>query len=511
MYVSELIEANSNLMGGERSAIHRHQPIGVSSSWQAHSTMRRILFWVAPVLVVSFSVNQRHERSPLSLLASTTENDENETSSTPAETAGSSHPRRRTFLASSLAACTTAAASPDIASWAMDPPVSIRPTVYAVDATIPPTLRPVPKASQQQSLLTNLGRGLGTSKTRTTPINLNNILNRVVFGTIDALQTLAVDTSAPASFVCFGVSSDDENSSSSIQLGVALTESIVQGAQGSRQQVAIGLAALAISAQPAVDAFVTGQSDWDTLVSSTITKDLLEPYRSLLDYARQQRIPVLCLAVDPNDTATVRAKGLQALDPAQRQRYVADPTGFIAQTTDPQFGLYTDRVLLRDVADDIDLDANDEDAAPQQPSKRSTTNKDDNKNLFAERILAHEAAATVLARYAAANSKSVVLCFAPVDDLRYMKGINGRLPRIYNALKTEANSEVTGNALTDDDVTTILLNPSPKDTLSETKRLRLEVGTGPDTIKYQMKVADYIWFRSNPPVYLLPRVMDYRF
>ena len=60
----------------------------------------------------------------------------------------------------------------------------------------------------------------------------------------------------------------------------------------------------------------------------------------------------------------------------------------------------------------------------------------------------------------------------------------------------------------DDAVTTILINPSAQKTLSQSKFLRLEIGTGPSTIEYQTKVADYLWFSSIPKVNLLPRLMN---
>jgi hypothetical protein len=36
----------------------------------------------------------------------------------------------------------------------------------------------------------------------------------------------------------------------------------------------------------------------------------------------------------------------------------------------------------------------------------------------------------------------------------------------------------------------------------------LEIGTGPRTLEFQTKVADYLWFSSMPKVNLVTRLMD---
>jgi hypothetical protein len=204
--------------------------------------------------------------------------------------------------------------------------------------------------------------------------------------------------------------------------------------------------------------------------------------------AQRLSLQLLALGLPRDDTQTVLKGGLQSLDPDKRSRYVVDPTGFIAQTNDPKFKLYTDRVLMRNV----------------DPALNTG-------NYFAERILSHEAAATVACQYVTSKPKPrLVTIIAPTEDLRYLGGINGRLPRVYNSLLLSASIDSTAkDQITEDAVTTILLNPTAASTLSLIKRLRLEIGTGPDTLQYQTKVADYLWFSSSPAVSLLRRVMDY--
>ena len=118
--------------------------------------------------------------------------------------------------------------------------------------------------------------------------------------------------------------------------------------------------------------------------------------------------------------------------------------------------------------------------------------------------MVHEAAATAAAKYAVDRPESLVVIVAPIPDLRYLQGINGRIPRVAAAL----SGGLSTNKITDDAVTTILLNPTAEETLSKSRYLRLEIGTGPETLEYQSKVADYFWFSSSPKVNMIPRLMN---
>ena len=129
------------------------------------------------------------------------------------------------------------------------------------------------------------------------------------------------------------------------------------------------------------------------------------------------------------------------------------------------------------------------------------TRKSPSANFFAERILVHEAAATTVSRWATSRPDSLVVTVAPIPDVRFFWGMNGRVPRICKFLNPET-------LVTDEAVTTILLNPSAKETLSESRWLRLEIGTAPNNWEYQTKVADYLWFSSSPKVNMIPRMMN---
>jgi Haem-binding uptake, Tiki superfamily, ChaN len=388
---------------------------------------------------------------------------------------------------------------------------AIRPTAYRVDSTIPPTLLPVPTARAQLAVLRDLGKGLGTDKKAVfiDRLNLNNMLQKAVYGTADAIGSLGkgfsnTTTQAPASFVCFGLPMHP--TAKDVDLTISLLQSM-WGLSSSRpptRKNAIGIAIFPYTAQGALSDFVAGRLSLnqlrDTLLELQVSVDEWNLYEPLLDLAARNKITLLALGVTSSDQSLVRKEGLQSVDPNVRAFYVVDPEGFIATTTDPSYQLYTDRSLLKDYPEN---------------DKTTTTGK-----YFAERILVHEAAATMVAQYAVQSGVgTVVAIVAPVNDVRYLKGINGRLPRVYQHVATSTTTISNVDAATAraaaefpvslNDVTTILVNPTSPDTLSRTVRLRLEIGTGPETLEYQTKIADYLWFSSSPTVSLLPRVMDY--
>jgi Haem-binding uptake, Tiki superfamily, ChaN len=372
---------------------------------------------------------------------------------------------------------------------------AVRPTAYRVDSTEPPTLIPLSSARKQVGMLKDLGRGSGTDKDAIVidSVNLNNVMNKVVLGTIDKVSGLTGSKeddrrSGPgyASFVCMGVPA--ATTPADIDLAVSLLGPIVDARNGNRDgNTALGLSFCPLSVQPALDSYSKTGDEAALKVAmqeSGVEDRMVDMYLPLFQNARQRSLQLLALSPELPDIATARTKGLQAVNPDRRRAYVADPQGFIALTQEPKYKLYVDRSLLKDF-DPIDND--------DKPS-----------GFFAERILVHEAGATAAAKYAVDRPESLVVILAPSPDLRYLQGINGRIPRIAAALSDgKTASKITNNA-----VTTILLNPTAQETLSKSRYLRLEIGTGPDTLQYQTKVADYLWFSSSPKVNLIPRLMN---
>lgn len=378
-------------------------------------------------------------------------------------------------------------------------------TAYLVDATIPPTLIPY-RASREAAILKNLGMGYGTPKSPfiEDDINLNNFMNKAVFGSIDAVnQVLGGTTNGKSgenyqSFIFLGANFDDtftaavDGGGGDAALAVGLLEDICKPKER-LGNTAIGLAFCPQSCQGLLDQFVDGGSEsalLEGLIGKVIDEQLTKAHLPILRFAQKKRFPLLALAPETKDLETVRKGGLQTLDPERREIYVADAQGFIALTQDPKFKLYTEKSLFKDFQPSSAVVANNEAAV-----------KTEQGNFFAEKILIHEACATCINKWAASRPDSLVITIAPISDVRFMGGINGRVPRISHFLNKDS--------LVDDEaVTTILLNPNAKETLSESKFLRLEIGTSPDNWAYQTKVADYLWFSSMPKVNMLPRMMN---
>lgn len=380
-------------------------------------------------------------------------------------------------------------------------------TAYLVDSTIPPSLIPY-RASREAAILKNLGMGFGTSKAPfiEDDITLNNMMNKAVFGSINAVNNAVGGEGAELarrggnyqSFVFLGANFDDTFTAATAgeggdaQLAVGLMEDICKPKERVGN-TAIGLAFCPQGCQDLLDQYVNGGSEsemLDGLKGKGVDEQLTIAHLPIMRFARKKQFPMLALAPEAQDLDTVRKGGLQTLDPERRETYVADAQGFIALTQDPKFKLYTEKSLFKDFVPSSAAVANNKAAA-----------KAEQGNYFAEKILVHEACATCINKWAASRPNALVITIAPISDVRFLGGINGRVPRISKFFNKDS--------LVDDEaVTTILLNPNAKETLSESKWLRLEIGTSPDNWAYQTKVADYLWFSSMPKVNMLPRMMN---
>lgn len=386
-------------------------------------------------------------------------------------------------------------------------------TAYLVDATIPPSLIPY-RASREAAILKNLGMGGGTPKAPfiEDDVNLNNFMNKAVFGTIDAAKNVvgAGDggrvRSGPnyQSFVFLGANFDDTFTASPEKAGgedadAALAVGLLTDMTKPKERngnTAIGLSFAPRGGQGALDAYLAsrgsaGQAEAalvEGLAASGADEGLARRHLPILRFAKEKNFALLALAPEPSDLDIVRRGGLQSLDPDRRDAYVADAQGFIALTQELKFKLYADKSLLKDYV-------------PALASEDEAATKAGQANFFAERILVHEACATAVSKWATSRPSSLVVAIAPIPDVRFMGGINGRVPRVCRHLNPES--------LVDEEaVTTILLNPNARETLSESKFLRLEIGTAPNNWTYQTKIADYLWFSSMPKVNMLPRMMN---
>jgi len=394
-------------------------------------------------------------------------------------------------LASSITGVVTALGPSKAVAESMEPRAAIRPFAYRVDSTIPPTLLPL-SANQERSVMSGLGKGLGTEKTAVfaDKVTLNNIAQKSVFGTIDAVRTVLGIKEVEelnsgvgfASFVAMGVPKravDDD-----ILLGKNLLELIMRG-RSKETPMGLGLYFAPLSTQSALKTFLAGGNLLtlcDELAKAGVSMETIDLYKPILNYSKSNNLDLLAMSPEVEDVMTVRLDGLQNVNSDRRSTYVMDSEGFVQQTADPKYRLYSDRSLLKDF---------------------EPLNEDDQPgNFFAERILVHETGATALARYTCDKPDALVAFFAPMADVRFMGGTSGRLPRICKYLNPVMNK------VSENFVTTVLLNPSAEETLSLSRYLRLEIGTSPKDIQYQTKVADYLWFNKMPKVNMIPRLMN---
>ncbi len=388
-----------------------------------------------------------------------------------------------------------------------------RSTAYLVDSTIPPTLVPF-KAQREAAILKGLGSGSGTSKAPyiEESLNLNNMMNKGVFGTIDLVKNIAgIDddddmersTSSTSeeggnggtiqkkgkgydkSFVFLGVNYD---SNEDTNLTIDLISDIIKPRRG--LDTALSLSFVPVSLQRALNEYISGGQSDDFIVNTLINdgqvpSSVVMNQLPLLQYAKSKQLKLIASCPESIDVQTVRTQGLQNLDPERRSGYVTDALGFISWTQDPRNKLYTDRSLLKDWV-------------PLNESETSPS------GYFAEKILVHETIATRMANYVYlgdGRKNSLVINISPINDVRFLGGPNGRIARICKSIKADT-------IVDDDAVTTILVNPSAEETLSQSKFIRLEIGTAPTNLAYQTKVADYLWFSSTPKVNMLPRLMN---
>lgn len=383
-----------------------------------------------------------------------------------------------------------------------------RATSYLVDSTIPPTLVPF-KAQREAAILKELGGGSGTPKTPyiEESLNLNNMMNKGVFGTIDFVKSATGigneegtdngkgTTSSSnkkkgydATFVFLGLDYNDATGED-VRLAIDLMSDITKPRRG--LDTGLALSFVPISLQRALNDYMSStSSNADEIITNALVNDGQVPTSivvnqlPILQYAKAKQLKLIATSPEPMDVKTVRTQGLQNVDPERRSNYVYDAQGFIDWTQEPKSKLYTERSLLKDWKP---LD--DKETTPA--------------GFFAEKILVHETIATRMANYAFLDNKrdSLVINISSIPDVRFLGGPNGRIARICKAIKPDS--------LVDDEaVTTILINPSAEETLSQSKFIRLEIGTAPSNIRYQTKVADYLWFSSMPKVNMIPRLMN---
>jgi len=135
----------------------------------------------------------------------------------------------------------------------------------------------------------------------------------------------------------------------------ALELQILRQLRASTRLDAIGLAAVARPAQPALDDYARGRIDWAQLTAQLEGTAQLEPYRSILEFARKHRLGLVALDVAPDVLALVEKQGREALTAEQRRDLpaqsdsVAGYEEFLAAQAGPHAWRLRDEVLADSV------------------------------------------------------------------------------------------------------------------------------------------------------------------
>ncbi|CAM9468980.1 unnamed protein product [Chrysoparadoxa australica] len=256
-------------------------------------------------------------------------------------------------------------------------------------------------------------------------------------------------------------------------------------------RVVVGLEMVEQQFQPALDAYIRKDignleeadarlkrdTEWDERWAWSI-----EGYLPVLHLARSRGMKLVALSPDTESLDKVLAKGLEALDPEDRERYVADPKAFVDYVKDPGFNVYANKVITPGFT------AEAEEAGLTR------------QNYFSARLLWDEAVASKAARTVAESSargkEQTLVVLQGLEHVKYGFGSSGRAQRLKLMERAEPLS-----------VRTVLLNPTAEDSLSPTTNLRLALAYAEDL--YALKpLSNYVWYSTMPKPNQLTRMMD---
>jgi hypothetical protein len=193
----------------------------------------------------------------------------------------------------------------------------------------------------------------------------------------------------------------------------------------------------------------------------------------------------------------VLENGLDALVDSDRSKYVPDPAGFLDTVRKSGFQRYADKVIAASFQADLE--------SGTIPTKTNL------ENYFGNRILVDEGIASSAASYVNDNPATTLVIVSRKERVIFGYGIQERAKRHLLLLKSlnKSNQESTGDDETENldlekNISSVLLNPTAKDSLSYISQLQLCLAYG-DFLKDQKPLANFIWFSNDPAVKLLTR------
>eukprot|EP00968_Pinguiococcus_pyrenoidosus_P010785 scaffold869_cov303-Pinguiococcus_pyrenoidosus.AAC.16 len=264
-------------------------------------------------------------------------------------------------------------------------------------------------------------------------------------------------------------------------------KTLQEGAVDADKKLALALAMFTRAQQDALNAFVDRQDGnaeaaeaklLDDVVNSGIDQAVVQAHLPILRWARQRGVPLIAVGIPPSVLQSIEKSGLDGVSSDDRNFYVPDADVFLSIVRQDGFSNYAQNVILDD-----------------EGSR-------DSKNTFAATIFRHEGMASGAARWLrkadGENPRQVVLV-ADVKDVVFGFGAPERLRR----LAPRAPGQPPNSFY---QVRSFLLNPTAKDSCSDTTSLRLALGISPISIKTSFPLADFVSFSESPAVNLLTRM-----
>jgi uncharacterized iron-regulated protein len=371
----------------------------------------------------------------------------------------------------------------DSSLYPSPPKAADRPLVYSVEMSDPPSLQPRTKSGEK--------------------------------GTINRF--------ADADIVLLG---EHHNSKEDHELQADIVARMLVAIKQKKKELVIGLEMVQKgnpAFQEALDVYIKSRNDVSLEVADKafiIGTDWgnrwvwdFEVYKPIFHLAREKGIPLVALNVLSETQESVKASGLDGLSDIEREIYVPDPQGFITSVKAPGFQRYTEKVITPSYqfhAENGLLGAN-----PSLPK------------FFSSRILWDEgmsSSATTYLNEAKPDTMMVVLTGS--DHVKFGYGIRERSLRYLRLFqdrklaaekaaaellnvavvtdKSSKSDKKTVSNVKDPIVISVMLNPTPTDSMSPTVSLQLCLAYGP-FLKDQKPLADFLWFSKSPPVKILTR------
>ncbi|GAB5035187.1 iron-regulated protein [Nannochloropsis oceanica] len=292
-------------------------------------------------------------------------------------------------------------------------------------------------------------------------------------------------------------------------------------------KLTLGLEMVQQKFQPALDAYIASPpsspsspltmtaedealkvaTEWDARNPSSLpSSSSFASYIPLLHFAREKKIKLLALGLESEAISKVREVGLEGLSEEERGRYVLDPGGFISSVKGKEFKLYAERFIIpgfvaraASTSSAAFAAAATGEGAPVTPPAggggRGGGRREGGLSpakFLAARILWDESMASAAVRHLQQNPKDLIVLLVGAEHIKFGMGAPARLERLLASAQVPT---ATGRG----QVKSILLNPSPQDSGSETKRLRLTLGYANNLEKCR-PLADYLWWSDYPKV-----------